>query len=139
MRVVPQAVRPSSKEEHLMGKTNGFTKAQVREIGERDGWACAWLGYDTGRLVPQHRANRGMGGRRSLNRLSNGLLLDSLINGLIESDADYQAEAIRRGIKISLHADPTLVPVLHAVHHGLVFLTDDGAVVDADQQGGGPK
>ena len=94
---------------------------------ERDGHRSAWTGDDVPTLVPQHRQG-GAGGRRGKHRLSNLVLLESLTNGLVESDADYQAEAIRRGIKISLHADPTLVPVLHAVH-GLVVLTDDGAVV----------
>lgn len=96
-------------------------------LERRDGHRSAWTGDDVPTLVPQHR-HGGMGGRRGKHRLSVLVWLESDINGLIESDADYQAEAIRRGIKISLHADPTLVPVLHAVH-GLVVLSDDGAVV----------
>lgn len=50
--------------------------------------------------------------------------LESVINGLIESDSEWQAEAKRRGISISLHADPLLVPVEHFVH-GLVLLHDN--------------
>lgn len=68
-----------------------------------------------------------MGGRAGKDRLSNVVWLDSLINGLIESDSKMQAEALRRGIKISLHADPETVPVEHAVH-GLVCLKDDGSI-----------
>jgi hypothetical protein len=70
-----------------------------------------------------------MGGRANKHRLSNVVWLESIINGLIESDPKWQAEAIRRGIKISLHADPRMVPVDHAAH-GLVWLTDDGRAVD---------
>lgn len=96
-------------------------------LDRRDGHVCAWLGYDTGRLVPQHR-HRGMGGRANLHRLSVVVWLDSVINGLIESDPVWQAEAKRRGIKISLHADPEEEPIEHAVH-GRVWLKDDGTWV----------
>jgi hypothetical protein len=72
-----------------------------------------------------------MGGRANKHRLSNVVWLESIINGLIESDPEWQAEAIRRGIKISLHADPRMVPVLHAVH-GEVWLTDQGEAVPVD-------
>lgn len=99
----------------------------LAELERRDGRRCAWTGETSDRLVPQHRQG-GAGGRQGKHRLSNLLWLDSLINGLIESDAVMQGEAKRRGIKISLHAEPTLVPVLHAVH-GVVFLTDDGQAV----------
>jgi len=70
-----------------------------------------------------------MGGRANKHRLSNVVWLESIINGLIESDPEWQAEAVRRGIKVSLHADPRMVPVLHAVH-GECWLTDDGRAVD---------
>jgi hypothetical protein len=72
-----------------------------------------------------------MGGRANKHRLSNVVWLESIINGLIESDPWWQAEAIRRGIKISLHADPRMVPVEHAAH-GLVWLTDQGEAVPVD-------
>lgn len=101
-------------------------KALRAALDARDGHVCAWTGIDTGRLVPQHRQG-GMGGRKGKHRLSNLVWLDSLLNGLIESDPTYQAEALRRGIKISLHADPLRVPVEHVVH-GLVYLDDAGKV-----------
>ena len=85
-------------------------KRLLRDLDTRDEHVCVWTGVDTGRLVPQHRQG-GAGGRKDKHRIENLLWLDSLLNGLIESDAGYQAEAKRRGIKISLHADPLLVPV----------------------------
>lgn len=103
----------------------------LADLDRRDGHLCAWSGVDTGRLVPQHRQG-GSGGRRGKHRISNLIWLDSLINGLIESDATYQAEARRRGIKISLHADPELVPLEHVVH-GWVRLLDDGSVLPSEQ------
>jgi hypothetical protein len=101
-------------------------KAILRALEARDGHRCAWTGQDSDTLVPQHR-HGGMGGRKNKHRLSNVVWLDSIINGLIESDPAMQAEAIKRGIKISIHADPEFVPILHAVH-GLVRLTDAGGV-----------
>lgn len=107
-------------------------KPVLRALDERDGHVCAWHGVDgdeTGErcdpdtLVPQHRQG-GMGGRRNKHRLSNVVWLDSLMNGLIESDAVLAAEARRRGIKISIHADPTRVPV--AFPDGDFLLGDDG-------------
>lgn len=106
----------------------GFTKKQMSELRKRDDNRSAWTGEESDTLVPQHRANRGMGGSPSRNVLSNAVLLESIINGLIESDPEWQAEAIRRGIKVSLHADPRMVPVVHAVH-GECWLTDTGEAV----------
>jgi hypothetical protein len=99
-------------------------KPLLRQLEQRDGHVSAWTGEDVPELVPQHRQG-GMGGRKSKQRLSNVVWLESIINGLITSDAEWQAEAVRRGIAISLHADPLMVPVEHAVH-GLVLLDDDG-------------
>lgn len=101
-------------------------KRLLAALDVRDGHVCAWTGIDTGRLVPQHRQG-GMGGRKGKHRLSNLVWLDSFINGLIESDPTYQAEAIRRGIKISGFADPLEEPVEHVVH-GCVRLDDAGSV-----------
>lgn len=103
-------------------------KALLTALEARDGRRSAWTGNEGDTLVPQHRAGRGMGGRPSLHRLSNLVWLESDINGLIETDPAWQAEAVERGIKISGHADPELTEVRHAVH-GLVLLRDDGQVV----------
>lgn len=65
-----------------------------------------------------------MGGSKSKHRLSNVVWLDSLTNGLIESDPAMAAEARSRGIKISQHDDPRHVPV--AYPDGVFWLTDDG-------------
>lgn len=107
-------------------------------LDDRDGHRSAWTGIeyvrgsDSDVLVPQHRQG-GMGGRPDKHRLSNLVWLESEINGLITSDAAYQAEAKRRGIAISLHADPRVEDVNHAAHDGRVFLTDDGRAVPISQ------
>ena len=98
----------------------------------RDDNRCAWTGDTSDRLVPQHRMGRGMGGSKLANRLSNGVMLDSLINGQIEADADLQAEAVRRGVKVSRYANPLDVPVLLAAH-GWVLLDDDGGFTTVEE------
>lgn len=108
-------------------KRTGFTDKQIAAIRARDANRSAWSGNESDTLVPQHRANRGMGGRESMNRLSNGVLIESEINGLIESDPHWQAEAQRRGIKVSAFSNPATVPITHAVH-GVVRLDDEGGV-----------
>lgn len=109
------------------------TPIRIRKgVHARDGHACAWHRFDScdpETLVPQHRQG-GMGGRKTKHRLSNVVWLCSLLNGEIESNADLQAEARRRGIKISLHANPAREPMLHAVH-GWVVLDDAGGVTPA--------
>lgn len=96
-------------------------------LEKRDGRRSAWTGNEGETLVPQHRQG-GMGGRAAKHRLSNVVWLESDVNGLIESDPAWQAEAVARGIKISAWADPEVTEVRHAVH-GLVLLRDDGQVV----------
>jgi hypothetical protein len=102
-------------------------KPLLAALLKRDGARSAWTGRESETLVPQHRSNRGMGGRPSAHRLSNLVWLESEINGLIEADRGWQAEAIARGIKISLFDDPQTVPVVHAIW-GKVLLFDDGDI-----------
>lgn len=107
------------------------SKKLLRALDARDGHCCSWHwagACDTDTLVPQHRANKGMGGRTSLDRLSNLVWLCSEKNGEIESDPELADVARRRGIKISSHADPEAVPIRHAVH-GPTHLTNDGRAV----------
>lgn len=101
-------------------------KALLKALEARDGHVSAWTGDDCPELVPQHRQG-GMGGRRGKHRLSNLVWLESAINGLIESDPEWQAEAVRSGIKVSGFDEPSHVPIVHAVH-GTVLLSDDGGV-----------
>ncbi|ROS52948.1 hypothetical protein [Frigoribacterium sp. PhB24] len=101
-------------------------------LEQRDGRRCAWTGQESDRLVPQHRQG-GAGGRKNKHRPSNVVWLDSILNGRIEAEADLQAEALRRGIKISGFADPTATPIQHAVH-GLVLLDDDGRWAPAPKE-----
>lgn len=119
---------PANPKPHKRPRHNpGISSALMAALLERDGHRCAWAGMEGEDLVPHHRSNRGMGGDRSKNRLSNIVFLPSLVNSLLESDPSWQAEAKRRGIKISGFANPELTPIQHSVH-GWVLLGDDGSV-----------
>lgn len=108
-------------------------KALLRALERRDGHRSAWTGNDTDTLVPQHRYG-GAGGRKDKQRLSVVVWLESEINGLIESDPKWQAEAVRRGIKISgFTKNPETVKIEHAVH-GTVFLLDDGSFAPVTEE-----
>ena len=111
-------------------------KRVLKAIEARDGHECAWHGESCGTdtLVPQHRQG-GMGGSRTKHRLSNVIWLCSLLNGDIEAVAELAAEARRRGIKISQHTDPCLIPVEYP--DGRYWLTDDGRRT-RDEDIGGP-
>ena len=88
-------------------------KKTLAIIDRRDAsWArtCVMTGVQSDRIVPQHRQG-GMGGRADKHRPANVLWLDSILNGQIEDDAVLADVAILRGVKISLHADPELIPV----------------------------
>lgn len=105
-------------------------KALLKALTVRDGHQCVWHwegACDPETLVPHHRSNRGMGGSRSKDRLSNLVWLCSELNGRIEADPEYAASARSRGIKISSHDEPSHTPLIHAVH-GRCLIADDGSV-----------
>lgn len=90
----------------------GYTPEQRAALISRDGGKCALehLGACDGPLTAQHRKNRGMGGRRSLNTLANGAVLCWSHNTLAETDAAIAAEARRRGVKLADTDEPAEVP-----------------------------
>ena len=91
----------------------------LRKLNARDGHHCIMTATESDRLVPQHRQG-GMGGRRNKHRLANLLWLDSIANGLIESDPRLQAVAKAWGVKVSLHANVEEIPVFRP-HMGQWF------------------
>jgi len=96
----------------------------LRALEARDGRVCVMTAVTGESLVPQHRAG-GMGGRRNKHELPRLLWLDSVTNGLIESDPYWQAAAKAWGVKISLHADPELIPVFYRHLHAWFVLEGD--------------
>lgn len=82
----------------------GFSREQKRIIIWRDGGKCTMCGAPADEA--NHRLNRGMGGRPSLNILENGCAICHACNGRIESDAEYAERARRRGVKLTDGQDP---------------------------------
>ena len=96
-------------------------------LRQRDGDVCAFTGVESDRLVPHHRANRGHGGFKGGDVLSNLILVDSIVNGRFEHDLQKKAQLL--GFKISRYADPESIPVFHKGFAGWVLLKNDGSAV----------
>jgi hypothetical protein len=79
---------------------------------------------ETEAISPNHRLNRGMGGSKKRDHPANIVVLCSLVNGLIESDAQWATKARTFGWKLSPWDDPTFVPVYEAMW-GVWWLLDD--------------
>lgn len=99
-----------------------MTPKEFQKYLERDK-RCLHCGATEG-LAPNHRANRGMGGSKSRNRPSNIIVLCSLFNGLIESDAAAAQRAKDAGWKLESWQDPLKIPVLD-LGSGIFYRLDD--------------
>ena len=75
---------------------------------------CSHCGTTDDTLIPQHRANRGMGGSRSLDRPSNIIVMCSEANGLLESNARFAEVGRELGWKLTRDQVPEFTPVLLA-------------------------
>jgi len=100
-----------------------LTPKQFQRYLNRDVNGCYHCG-DVETAIPQHRANRGMGGSRKRDHPANIVVLCSLVNGLIESDVGWQTLAREYGWKLSSWDDPLFVPVYEAMW-GEWWLLDD--------------
>jgi hypothetical protein len=85
-------------------------KKEFEKYRDRDK-SCPHCGTTGPELIPQHRANRGMGGSKSRNRPSNIIAFCSLGNGLMESNATFASLARSYGWKILSYQDPSKTPV----------------------------
>lgn len=86
---------------------------------------CLHCGADGDDLVPQHRLNRGAGGKNSkADRSSNIIVFCSYANGLAESNAQFADVCRLNGWKLRSWQNPSDTPVLDAVS-GLWWRLDD--------------
>lgn len=90
---------------------------------DRDG-GCIHCG-DLEAVAPHHRANRGHGGSKRLDRPSNIIVLCSVINGLMESDARIAQLGRDCGWKISRYDEPADIPVYYPRLNAWLRLDDD--------------
>ena len=102
----------------------GFTSEQTRVAIWRDGGKCCLCGGKA--EVANHRINRGMGGRPSLNILSNACALCHTCNGAIESDPELQRRARTLGIKLVDGTTPADESYLSPFYGLPVWPRDDG-------------
>jgi hypothetical protein len=107
--------------------TSGFTAEQKRIIIWRDGGKCCMCGRPA--EVANHRLNRGMGGRRSLNILENGCALCWACNDLIERDPDLAAKARELGVKLTDGQDPRAESWLSPFYRLRVWSLENGDLV----------
>ena len=86
----------------------GFTDEQKAGIHMRDGGRCVLCGAKS--TEANHRLNRGIGGRPSLNTTANGCALCTTCNRGIEADPLYAEFARYRGVKLREGDDPEGTP-----------------------------
>lgn len=84
---------------------------------------CGCVGRED-TYVPQHRASRGMGGSKKLDRPANIIVMCSELNGAIESHAYLAEKAREYGWKLSRWQNPATTPFLD-LHTGTWNLIDD--------------
>ena len=109
-----------------------MTPKQFARLIARD-HACLHCG-ETEALAPNHRANRGMGGKNSrAERSSNIVLICSILNGLIESDHRWAQMAKDYGWKLESWQDPLTVPVFDFNTSEWKYLNDDFGTMVVEQ------
>jgi len=99
-----------------------MTPKQFEAYLRRDGGCVHCGAVDT--AVGHHRANRGFGGLKSLNRPSNYLAICSELNGLMESNAEFREKALQYGWKLERYKFPEQTPI-YDFYKGDWFLIDN--------------
>lgn len=97
---------------------------QFQRLLARDGGYCLHCGA-TEALSPNHRANRGMGGSKVRDVPSNLVVLCSLFNGLIESNAQASLVAKEYGWKLNTWQNPLEIPVFDTQKREWHLLDDE--------------
>lgn len=101
-----------------------MTPKEFKRLVARDSY-CLHCGEEEA-IAPNHRANRGMGGKNArAERPSNLVVICSWLNGQIESSAFFRDLALEHGWKIESWQDPATVPVFDACRGEWYLLNDD--------------
>lgn len=97
-----------------------FAKYLARDLA----CVCGCMGRED-TYVPQHRANRGMGGSKLLDRPANVIVMCSGLNILIEQNADLAAQAREFGWKLERWQVPEEVPIFDRATGEWFFLDNE--------------
>ena len=108
-----------------------ISKAMRDKVLKRDNGYCYHCGEDE-TISVNHRMNRGMGGRKSLDRLDNLMVLCSQMNLRIEADSFAATNAITLGWKLPQWADFS-TPIYDACTGLWWLLKVDGSRVETDE------
>jgi hypothetical protein len=98
-------------------KAKEFEKYLYRDFG------CIHCG-EVESVSPHHRLNRGMGGSKVRNNPANIIVLCSVLNGLLESDAKFAAKARNLGWKLTNGQDASKVAVWYPKYRAWFTLND---------------
>lgn len=106
-----------------MARNTNPLRAVVRQVRDRDGWACV-VCAGTDALQTHHRRARGMGGTRrpETNQPQNLITVCAGCHHRIEMN---RAHAYRHGLLVHQTENPAAVPV--HTWHGVIFLTPAGS------------
>ena len=108
--------------------------SRTRErVFERDGYMCVDCGTPYG-LSVQHRVSKGIGGSKTLDRMSNLLTMCVTHNCLLESDAEYAERGREYGWKVHRNrtVKPEDVPVYYRPLRVWFYLASDGSRLRVD-------
>jgi len=100
-----------------------MTPKRFKKFLERDG-GCVHCG-DVETAVPNHRANRGMGGSKIRDVPSNIVVLCANMNNLIESSSEAAQMALDYGWKLNTWQDPMTTPYWSAITNEWVYLDNE--------------
>lgn len=111
--------------------------SRTRErVFERDGYMCVDCGAVV-MLTVQHRVNRGMGGSKNLDRMSNLITMCVTHNVRLESDAEYAERGREYGWKVHRNrtVKPEDVPVFYRPLRAWYLLNENGSKLRVDMEG----
>ena len=100
-----------------------MNRKKFQKYLDRDG-GCVHCG-EVETAVPNHRANRGMGGSKIRDVPSNIVVLCAYMNNAIESSSEAAEAALTYGWKLNSWQDPQTTPYWHAVRSEWVYLDDN--------------
>lgn len=101
-------------------------------VYQRDEQLCVACGTDQD-MTLQHRANRGMGGSKSRDRVENLVCMCSHHNQLLEMDAEFAQRGRRLGWKLNSWDNPLDCPVFYVKDGAFFYLSGRGTRIKKEK------